>query len=115
MGRHLEVPTASMTPEDAVEHFGFLGLLAALDSPVSASITRGLPGWDPSGPTLLEDLEQGHYFRPGNFQRTSGPSSEEWGAREMILIVGDVERMTQPLVQGLSTDHAQYLGGLSGE
>lgn len=63
MGRRLDLPTISLTPEDAVEHFGFLGHLAALDSPVSASITRELLGWEPSGPNLLEDLDRGHYFR----------------------------------------------------
>jgi nucleoside-diphosphate-sugar epimerase len=63
MGRKLDIPTTSVAPEDALEHFGFLGHFAALDSPVSATITRELLGWEPSGPSLLEDLEQGHYFR----------------------------------------------------
>ncbi|MGH9169865.1 MAG: SDR family oxidoreductase [Acidimicrobiales bacterium] len=64
LGRHLNVPTTSVAPEDAVEHFGMLGRFAGLDSPVSSTITRELLGWDPTGPSLLEDLEQGHYFRP---------------------------------------------------
>lgn len=63
MGRHLDVPTTSVAPKDAFEHFGFLGPFAGLDSPVSSDITRELLGWEPSGPSLLEDLEQGHYFR----------------------------------------------------
>ena len=63
IGRHLHLPTTSVAPEAAAEHFGFLGRFAALDSPVSSTITRALLGWDPSGPSLLEDLDQGHYFR----------------------------------------------------
>ena len=63
MGRHLDLPTASISPADAVEHFGFLGRFAGLDSPATATITRGLLGWEPTGPSLLDDLEQDHYYR----------------------------------------------------
>jgi nucleoside-diphosphate-sugar epimerase len=64
IGRHLDVPTASVAPGDAVEHFSHLGHFAALDSPASAAVTRALLAWEPTGPSLLEDLDQGHYFRP---------------------------------------------------
>ena len=40
MGRHLDIPTTSVAPGDAPEHFGFLAHFAGLDSPVSAAITR---------------------------------------------------------------------------
>jgi nucleoside-diphosphate-sugar epimerase len=63
MGRHLDVPTTSVAPEDAAAHFGHLGHFVALDSPVTATITRDLLGWEPTGPSLLEDLEQDHYYR----------------------------------------------------
>jgi nucleoside-diphosphate-sugar epimerase len=63
MGRRLGVPTASVAPERALEHFGPLGLFAGVDSPASADITRELLGWEPTGPTLLEDLDQDHYYR----------------------------------------------------
>ncbi len=63
MGRHLDIPTASVAPEDAPERFGYLGHFVALDSPVSATITRELLGWEPTGPSLLDDLEQDHYYR----------------------------------------------------
>lgn len=64
IGRHLGVPVASLSPDEAVGHFGHLGHFVALDSPATATVTRELLGWDPSGPGLLDDLEQGHYFRP---------------------------------------------------
>jgi nucleoside-diphosphate-sugar epimerase len=63
MGRRLGVPTASVAPERALEHFGPLGLFAGVDSPASADTTRELLGWEPTGPTLLHDLDQDHYYR----------------------------------------------------
>jgi nucleoside-diphosphate-sugar epimerase len=63
MGRHLGVPTASVPPADAVEHFAHLGHFVGLDSPATAAATRDLLGWEPTGPSLLEDLEQDHYYR----------------------------------------------------
>ena len=63
IGRHLRLPTASVAPADAIEHFGFLGLIASFDCPASADVTRELLGWSPTGPSLLEDLEQEHYYR----------------------------------------------------
>jgi nucleoside-diphosphate-sugar epimerase len=58
----LEIPAGSITPEQATEHFGFLAGFVAMDTPVSSAITRDLLGWTPSGPTLLEDIQAGHYF-----------------------------------------------------
>ena len=63
IGRHLEVPARSLAPAEALEHFGPLGGFAGLDSPAGATLTRELLGWVPTGPGLLEDLEEGHYFR----------------------------------------------------
>jgi nucleoside-diphosphate-sugar epimerase len=63
LGRHLDVPAQSIQPADAVEHFGPLGHFAGLDSPATATITRHTLGWEPAGPTLLEDLDEEHYYR----------------------------------------------------
>jgi nucleoside-diphosphate-sugar epimerase len=63
IGRHLGVPTVSLAPADAPEHFGHLGHFVALDSPATAAITREQLGWQPTGPSLLEDLDQDHYYR----------------------------------------------------
>lgn len=62
IGHHLRVPTASVAPDDAAAHFGFLGSVVAVDSPATATVTRSLLGWAPTGPGLLDDLGQGHYF-----------------------------------------------------
>ncbi len=63
IGRGLGVPTGSIAPENALDHFGPLGLFAGMDFPATAAITQELLGWKATGPTLIEDLDQGHYFR----------------------------------------------------
>ena len=63
IGRHLDVPTASLPPTEASEHFGFLGPMVTVDSPASAALTRALLAWELTGPQLLEDLDQDHYYR----------------------------------------------------
>ncbi len=63
IGRQLDIPAVSVTPADAAEHFGHLGHFVGLDSPATAAITRALLGWQPTGPSLLADLDQGHYYR----------------------------------------------------
>ena len=62
IGRHLAVPVTSVAPENAIEHFGWIGAFFALDIPASSAITRQRFGWQPTGIGLLEDLDQGHYF-----------------------------------------------------
>jgi hypothetical protein len=63
IGRGLGVPTRSVDPDNAFEHFGFLGRFAGLDSPAGATITRELLGWEPTAPGLLQDLEKDYYYR----------------------------------------------------
>ena len=43
------------------EQLGIFGALLGGDQPASSDITRHLLGWDPTGPTLLQDLEAGYY------------------------------------------------------
>jgi nucleoside-diphosphate-sugar epimerase len=62
IGRHLGLPTASIAPQDAAGHFGFLGMFAAADNPASSALTRQRLGWAPVGPGLIADLDEGHYF-----------------------------------------------------
>ena len=66
IGRILDIPTASLTVEQAAEHFGnpFLARFFSLDVPVSSDRTRALLGWAPVHATLLADLQTGDYFTP---------------------------------------------------
>jgi nucleoside-diphosphate-sugar epimerase len=62
IGRHLNVPVASVPPEQAGEHFGWLAPFLGADAPASSALTRDLLGWQPAQPGLLDDLDKGHYF-----------------------------------------------------
>jgi nucleoside-diphosphate-sugar epimerase len=63
IGRHLDVPVVSVSPDDAAEHFSWLAGFIGFDAPASSTLTRELLGWEPTRVGLIEDLEQGHYFR----------------------------------------------------
>lgn len=63
IGDRLGLPTASLDPAQAAEHFGPIGHFVAVDSPATATVTRDLLGWEPAGPTLIEDLQADHYFQ----------------------------------------------------
>jgi hypothetical protein len=62
IGSHLGVPTASVPPTGAVERFSHLGHFVGVDSPATAVVTRELLAWEPTGPSLLDDLGQDHYY-----------------------------------------------------
>lgn len=58
IGEGLRVPVQSIRPEQAEEHFGFLGRFVARDLQGSSGKTREVLGWKPTGPGLIADLEQ---------------------------------------------------------
>ena len=62
IGRHLGLPVASITPEDAAAHFGFLSMFVSLDNPTSSAHTQTVVDWRPTEPGLIDDLDEGHYF-----------------------------------------------------
>jgi len=63
IGRGLDLPVASIAAADAQEHFGWIGAFFGMDIPASSVLTQELLGWTPSGPTLIQDLDAGPYFR----------------------------------------------------
>jgi nucleoside-diphosphate-sugar epimerase len=66
IGRMLQIPTASLTPHEALAHFQnpFFAKAFAADAPVSSAYTRQLLDWKPTHATLLEDMEASDYFSP---------------------------------------------------
>lgn len=58
IGAGLGVPTASIAPEEAAAHFGWLSHFIGLDMPASSALTRARLGWEPKGPGILEDLRR---------------------------------------------------------
>lgn len=62
IGRGLKVPVVSMSREQAAEHFGWLGLFAAMDGPASSALTQERLGWHPTAqPGMIEDLNNMRY------------------------------------------------------
>ena len=62
IGRQLDLPVVAIAPEEAGEHFGWLGTFLAADNPTSSALTRERLRWHPMQPGLLADLDQGHSF-----------------------------------------------------
>ncbi|PYL78425.1 MAG: 3-beta hydroxysteroid dehydrogenase [Verrucomicrobia bacterium] len=62
IGRRLNVPVVSKSPEEANKHFDWFAHFAALDNPTSSERTRTLLGWKLKQPGLISDLGSGRYF-----------------------------------------------------
>jgi nucleoside-diphosphate-sugar epimerase len=65
IGRRVNVPVVSKSPEEAAVHFGWLAHFALVDSPASSERTRKLLGWQPRQTGLIADLDAAQYFEPG--------------------------------------------------
>jgi nucleoside-diphosphate-sugar epimerase len=62
IGRRLDLPVVSKSPEEAGHHFGWFAHFAALDGPASSRRTRELLGWQWKQPGLIADLDRPRYF-----------------------------------------------------
>ncbi len=62
IGRRLNLPMVSKSPEEAMEHFGFLGHFLGVDAPASSTRTQQQLGWQPTQPGLIADLDRPSYF-----------------------------------------------------
>jgi nucleoside-diphosphate-sugar epimerase len=62
IGRRLNLPVVSKSPEEAAKHFGWFAHFAALDCPSTSERTRELLGWQPKQPGLIADLDRPSYF-----------------------------------------------------
>lgn len=64
IGSRLGLPAVSV-PTDVLMvpgYFGFLANIVTQNYPASNLITRRTLGWEPAQPSLLADLDNGHYF-----------------------------------------------------
>jgi len=61
VGKGLKVPVVSLSGEEASAHFGWLAVPARTDMPASSAQTREKLGWNPTGPSLISDLENMNY------------------------------------------------------
>ena len=64
IGRGLNIPVVSQSPEEAAAHFGFLAGFVGLDLTGSSVQTQQGLGWRPTGPGLIADLEHASDFEP---------------------------------------------------
>jgi nucleoside-diphosphate-sugar epimerase len=61
LGAALGVPTESVAPDAAADHFGWIGAFFGLDMSASSTLTRERFGWTPTHPGLLADIAAGYY------------------------------------------------------
>ncbi|HEX4005920.1 MAG TPA: SDR family oxidoreductase [Acidobacteriaceae bacterium] len=61
IGRGLNIPAVSITPEEAPAYFGWLASFAGWDIAASSAQTRAQLGWNPAGPNLITDLNHMDY------------------------------------------------------
>ncbi|HTB09483.1 MAG TPA: SDR family oxidoreductase [Acidimicrobiales bacterium] len=62
IGRHLDLPLFSVSPDDAPAHFTWMANFIGLDAPASGEFTKELLNWEPTHIGLIADLDEGHYF-----------------------------------------------------
>jgi nucleoside-diphosphate-sugar epimerase len=63
IGNGLKVPVVALSQEEAGAHFGWLGMFAGYDIPVSSRLTQERLGWKPAAlPGLITDLQNMRYF-----------------------------------------------------
>jgi nucleoside-diphosphate-sugar epimerase len=64
IGSRLGLPAVSIPADELMVpgYFGFLTAVVTLDLPASSLITRRTLGWEPTQPSLLADLDNGHSF-----------------------------------------------------
>ncbi len=62
IGRTMQIPVVSLSPENAGEHFGWLGAFVGHDMPASSALTQERLGWHPTQTGLIADLAKGSYL-----------------------------------------------------
>jgi nucleoside-diphosphate-sugar epimerase len=62
IGRRLNVPVVSVSPDEAAKHFGWFAGFAGMGVPASSAKTRALLDWSPTQPALLADIDGPRYF-----------------------------------------------------
>lgn len=62
IGRRLNIPVVSKSPEKAAEHFDWFATFAAIDAPTSSKRTQSLLDWRPTQPGLIADIDHPAYF-----------------------------------------------------
>jgi nucleoside-diphosphate-sugar epimerase len=64
IGRRLNMRVVSKSPEEAADHFGWIGHFLSFDNPTSSRVTQERLGWRPTQPGLIPDIDRPSYFEP---------------------------------------------------
>ncbi|MEK8227107.1 NAD(P)-binding domain-containing protein [Oerskovia sp. M15] len=94
IGSRLGLPAVSIPLDELMVpgYFGFIANIVTQSYPASNLITRRTLGWEPAQPSLLADLDNGHYFSPTD-GRHPGSRRVRHMTRERIFW-RDAESMT---------------------
>jgi nucleoside-diphosphate-sugar epimerase len=63
IGKRLNIPVVSKTPDEAAAHFGWFVRFATIDCPASNKLTKERLGWQPKQPGLIADVDHDYYFK----------------------------------------------------
>jgi nucleoside-diphosphate-sugar epimerase len=72
IGRHLNLPIVSKSPDEAAGHFGWMSHFVSIDCPASSVETQQQLGWRPTHPSLIADIGRRIYFEVGTDAATGG-------------------------------------------
>jgi nucleoside-diphosphate-sugar epimerase len=62
VGRHLKLPVASISPDEAPSHFGMMAMFAGRDGAASSALTQRWLGWKPTQIGMIADISRTGYF-----------------------------------------------------
>jgi len=62
IGKHLNIPVMSKSPEEADAHFTWFAHFASFNCPASSQHTQESLGWHPVQPRLIADVDSTNYF-----------------------------------------------------
>ncbi len=78
IGRGLKIPVASLSPEQAAGHFGWMGLFVGLDMPAASALTRERLGWQPTQSAgMIDDLDHMNWSAVPDLVRAMGIAARE--------------------------------------
>ncbi len=61
LGQFHGIPVECIPADQASAHFGWIGMFFGMDAQGSSEMTQKMLGWQPTHPTLLEDIANGYY------------------------------------------------------
>jgi hypothetical protein len=64
IGRRLNIPVVSKSPNEAADHFGWFAHFVGLDCPASSVQMREQLEWRPTQPLRIPDIDELNYFEP---------------------------------------------------